>query len=336
MKRRTFLPFATGALLASTATVAATARAATGLTIATGTKGTAYHLIGQVLADQVRDSVPQSACVVLDTSGGVENMRLLRQGKAQVAFVNAAAAWEASLGLHAFQGQPVPLRAVAALYPNSMHLVVRKGGGITRLRDVKGRRVATGAPGSGTEVIAQQMLAAVGLDPDKDVQRARLGLTESIAALRAGRLDAFLFGAAVPVKPIADLMAAGAAELVSSADAIGGMNRIYAHLYRRGLIPAGTYEQQPADVRPLDVWDLLVVAESLPGEVVYPMTRALFGNKARFTAAHPNMRFLDLARQAQESTVSLHLAAKRYFAEQGVQPFAREMGSLGDARLPQR
>lgn len=334
MKRRTLLQAAAGwpALAAGTAR----ARPASSLTIATGTKGTAYHLIGQALADQVRDSVPQSACVVLDTSGGVENMRLLREGKAQVAFVNAAAAWEASLGLHAFQGQPVPLRAVAALYPNSMHLVVRKRSGITRLRDLRGRRVATGAPGSGTEVIARQMLAAVDLDPDKDVQRARLGLTEAIAALRQGTLDAFLFGAAVPVKPIAELMAEGAAVLVSTADAIEGMNRIYAHLYRRGLIPAGTYQQQPANVRPLDVWDLLVVAESLSGELVYPMTRGLFGNKARFTAAHPNMRFLDLARQAQESTVSVHLAAKKYFAEQGVQPFAREMGSLGDLRPAQR
>jgi TRAP transporter TAXI family solute receptor len=334
MKRRTLMQAAAGgALLAAGA---AAARAAPGITIATGTKGTAYHLIGQALADQLRDSVPQSACVVLDTSGGVENMRLLREGKAQVAFVNAAAAWEASLGLQQFEGQPVPLRAVAALYPNSMHLVVRQGSGIARLRDLRGRRVATGAPGSGTEVIVRQMLTAVGLDPDQDVQRARLGLAESIAALRQGRLDAFLFGAAVPVKPIAELMAEGSAALLSTAEAIEGMNRIYAHLYRRGTILAGTYERQPAAVQPLDVWDLLVVAESLSGELVYPLTRSLFDNKARFTAAHPNMRFLDLARQAQESTVSLHLAAKKYLAEQGVQPFAREMGALGEERLPKR
>lgn len=334
MKRRVLLHAAAGWPVLGAR--AAMARFAPSLTIATGTRGTAYHLIGQVLADQLRESVTQSTCTVLDTSGGVENMRLLREGKAQVAFVNAAAAWEASLGLHAFKGQPVALRAVAALYPNSIHLVVRKGSGIARLRDLRGRRVATGAPGSGTEVIALQMLAAVDLDPDKDVQRVRLGLTEAIAALRQRQLDAFLFGAAVPVKPIAGLMGEGVAALVSTADAIEGMNRIYAHLYRRGLIPAGTYEHQPADVRPLDVWDLLVVAESLSGELVYPMTRGLFGNKARFIAAHPNMRFLDLARQAQESTVSLHLAAKKYFAEQGVQPFAREMGALGEVRLPQR
>jgi len=332
VKRRHML----GAALALTAERASSATISDAgrlqrLTIATGPKGTAYQLIGQELAACVKELHPGCDVQVLVTAGGVNNMNLMREGRVDIAFVNASVAWAASLGILEFQGGRVPLRAMAALYPNSMHLVVREDSGINRLADLRTRRVATGSPGSGTEVLALQMLVAMDIDPDHDLQRRRWGLDESIKALREGRLDAFLFGAAVPVRPIAELMGAGGVRLVSDADAIQGMNRIYSSLYREGTIPPNTYPRQPLEVRPLDVWDLLVATEHVPGDWVFDLTRALFERRERFVAAHPNMRFLGLRNQDPESTVSFHLGAKRYFATQGLQPFAHDLGYPGQA-----
>ncbi len=304
------------------------------LTIATGTRGTAYNLIGLELAAQARAACPACEVTVLETAGGIENMELLRQGRADVALVNASAAWEASIGINQFKDKPAALRALAALYPNSMHLVARRGAGISVMADLRGKRVATGAPGSGTEVIANQMLRAAGIDPDSGLQRRRDGLVEAVKAMRAGELDAFLFGAAVPVAPIAELLKEGRAELLPTVDGIKGMNRIYSHLYREGSIPADSYPGQSAEVKPLDVWDLAVVSESLPGPVAFELTRRLFEHQADFVKAHPNMRQLAIDRQSAQTTVSFHLGAQRFYASRGLQPFARQFGAAQAARPP--
>lgn len=304
------------------------------LTIATGTKGTAYNLIGQEMATQVRAACPACEVTVLETAGGIENMNLLRQGRADVALVNASAAWEASIGINQFKDKPVALRALAALYPNSMHLVARQGTGITSLAGLRGKRVATGAPGSGTEVISNQMLRAVDIDPDADMQRSRAGLVDAARAMRAGELDAFIFGAAVPVAPIAELLKEGHTELLSTSDGIKGMNRIYSHLYREGSIPGGTYPRQGVEIKPLDVWDLVVVSDGLPGQAAFELTRQLFEHQAAFVKAHPNMRHLAIDKQAVQTTVSFHLGAQRFYASQGVQPFARQFSARQTARPP--
>ena len=307
-------------------TASATGVPARSITIATGTKGAAYNLIGLELAKQIKEFCGDCDLKVLETAGGIENMNLLREGKADIVFVNASAAWEAFIGINQFKGKAVPLRALAALYPNSMHLVVRSEAKIKTLTDLRGKRVATGAPGSGTEVISNQMLRAVGINPDKDIQRSRLGLIEAVKGIREGQLDAFLFGAAVPVKPIAELLKDVSIELISSADAINGMNRIYRNLYREGSIPANTYPLQDQEVKSLDVWDLIAVSDEMPGKLAYEITKRLFENKERFMAAHANMHHLLLRKQDVQTTVSFHLGAQRYYAINGLQPYARQLG----------
>jgi TRAP transporter TAXI family solute receptor len=297
------------------------------LTIATGTKGTAYNLVGLEMARQIKILCPACDVKVVETAGGVENLAMLRNGRADIAFANASASWEASIDADQFKANAVTLRTLAALYPNSMHVVARLGADIKSLKQLKGKRVATGAKGSGTEVIANQMLLAVDINPDTDIKRSRLGLSDAVKAMRAGEIDAFIFGAAVPVKSIEDLLKEGQSELISSAESIKGMTRIYGHMYRVGRIPVGTYSQQALEVKPLDVWDLVMVADSMPGQLAFELTKNLFENRAAYISAHPNMQYLELTNQPLHATVSHHLGAQKYYASKGLQPFARQLNA---------
>jgi hypothetical protein len=154
--------------------------------------------------------------------------------------------------------------------------------------------------------------------------RFSLSLDESLARIREGKIDAFIFGAAVPVAPIAALLETGKFHVVPTAGAIPKMN-VYGRIYREGLIPANTYRGQEQDIRTLDVWDTLVVSEHFSWPAAYALTKTLFENKDAFVRAHKSMAYLDLTAQTG-TIVGLHLGAQRYLAERGVHPFAREFG----------
>lgn len=294
--------------------------------IAAGGKGTAYYLIGQELANQIRRIFPGCATTVIETAGGVENLSRLRDGQADIVLANSGLAWDASVGHPRFASKPIPIRTLATLLPNTMHLVVSNASGIKRLSDLRGKRVSTGSVGSGTEVIASSMLQGSGMDWDSDIARFSLSLDESLIRIREGKIDAFIFGAAVPVAPIAELMKSGKFHVVPTAGAIPKMN-VYGRIYREGVIPPNTYSGHTQEIRTLDVWDTLIVGEHFSWQAAHALTKTLFENKDAFVRAHKSMTYLDISAQSG-TIVALHLGAQRYLAEQGVAPFSRDFGFI--------
>lgn len=294
--------------------------------IASGGKGTAYYLIAQELANQMRTLYPGCIFDVLETAGGVENLNKLRNGQADVVLANSSLAWEASVGHPRFANKPIPVRILATLLPNTMHLVASNSSGIIRFADLRGKRVSTGAAGSGTEVVSSFMLQGSGIDWNADIARVSLSLDESLNQIRDGTIDAFIFGAAVPISPIANLLQSGKFHLVSTANTISKLS-VHGRIYREGLIPANTYSGQAQAIKTLDVWDTLIVGEHFPWQVAHALTRALFENKEAFVRAHKSMQHLDISAQSQ-TIVALHLGSQRYFAEAGVKPFARDFGFI--------
>jgi TRAP transporter TAXI family solute receptor len=299
--------------------------------VAVAAKGTPYDLIGREVGRQIKLFCPDCDVQFVETAGGIQNAEWIREGRLDVAFANTGVAWEASIGMGSFAGKEVPLRAIAALYPHNMHLVAQRSLGAKRLADLRGRRLATGLPGSGTEVVALRMLKAAGLDAERDVKRERVGVVEAVKAMKEGQLDAFIFGSAAPVSAIGEVLAADCCALLPTADLWSSMEGIYRHIYRTGSIPAATYRNQPSDVASVDVWDVLVVSEKIPGPLAFQLARALFERKEAFVAAHPNMRSVSLGEQSNLTPVSFHLGAQRYFATRGLQPFARQFGFAAPA-----
>ena len=173
------------------------------LNIVTGGTGGVYIVLGAGLADVLSKKMKISASAQ-QTTASVDNMKFIGQGKADVAFTLADTAFDAVKGNAPFT-EKVDAQAIAVIYGNYTHIVVKADSGINSIADLKGKRVSVGAAGSGTETIANRVLESYGLDANKDIQRERLAAADSANGVRDGKLDAFFFSGGLPVGAVVDL-----------------------------------------------------------------------------------------------------------------------------------
>ena len=295
------------------------AQKAVRLSIATGGTGGVYYPLGGGMANVISKYVPYAEATAEVTTASVDNCLLVGQGKADLALIMADVGWDAYQGKGKFKGK-IPLRTVAVLYPNNMHVVTTEGKGIEKVTDLKGKRVSTGAPGSGTEVKALRVLEAYGLTPDKDFTRDKLGVSESAGALKDRKIDAFFWDGGLPTAAVTDLGATPGIriKIISHGDAIPKMREKYGPLYVKGVIPAKTYPGQDVDVEMAVVWNLLICNEKMKGDVAYDIIKTLFDRKPELVASHRDARFLALEPQVGGSPIPLHPGVIRYFTEKGV------------------
>ena len=292
------------------------------LSIATGGTGGVYYPLGGGLANMLTKALPAVEATAEVTSASVDNIKLVGAGKADIAFTLADTAVDGFNGVGKFK-EKVPVRALAVLYANKSQWVTVEGTGIERLRDLKGRRIATGAPGSGTEIIALRILEASGIDPEKDVKREKLSVAESVNALKDRKIDAFFWSGGVPTAAVTDLAATPGLKikLLDHAEAVPNLVKKHGSLYVKGVIPAGSYPGQARDAHVADVWNLLVVHEKMDEKLAHDVVKALFERKADLVAVHKEAANLDLSAQYQGgSPIPFHPGAVRFFAEKGLKP----------------
>ncbi len=296
------------------------AQKAVKLSIATGGTGGVYYPMGGGMANLISKYIPYAEATAEVTTASVDNCLLVGAGKADLALVMADVGWDAFQGKGKFK-EKLPIRTLMVLYPNNMHLVTLEGKGIEKVSDLKGKRVSTGAPGSGTEVKALRVLEAYGLDPDKDITRDKLSVSESAGALKDRKIDAFFWDGGLPTAAITDLGATPGIKIkiISHGDAIPKMREKYGPLYVKGIIPAKTYPGQDKDVEMAVVWNLLICNEKMKGDVAYDIVRTLFDHKPELVAVHKQARNILLEPQAAGgSPIPFHPGAIRYFTEKGL------------------
>ncbi len=292
------------------------------LSIATGGTGGVYYPLGGGLANVLTKAVPGVEVTAEVTSASVDNIKLVGSGRADIAFTLGDTAADGLNGVGKFK-EKVPVRAVAVLYANKSQWVTVEGTGINKMQDLKGHRIATGAPGSGTEVIALRILEAYGLDPEKDVRREKLSVAESVNAIKDRKIDAFFWSGGVPTAAVTDLAATPGMKikLLDHADVIPKLVKKWGPLYVKGTIPAKAYPGQDRDVAVADVWNLLVVSDKMDEKLAYQITKAIFENKDELAGVHAEARNLDLQSQYKVgSPVPFHPGAMKYFAEKGLKP----------------
>ena len=292
------------------------------LSIATGGTGGVYYPLGGALANVLGKALPGVEATAEVTSASVDNIKLVGAGKADVAFTLGDTAADGLNGVGKFK-EKIQTRTLAVLYANKSQWVTVEGTGVNRMQDLKGRRIATGAPGSGTEMIAIRILEAYGLDPDKDVTREKLSVAESVNALKDRKIDAFFWSGGVPTAAVTDLAATPGMKikLLDHADALPKLVQKYGPLYVKGTIPAKSYPGQEKEAQGMDVWNLLVVSDKMDEKLAHDLTKAVFEHKAELAEVHAEAKNLDLQRQyAIGSPVPFHPGAARYFAEQGLKP----------------
>ncbi|MDN3357549.1 TAXI family TRAP transporter solute-binding subunit [Actinomadura sp. DC4] len=279
------------------------------LVIATGGQGAVYYAYGQGLARAARGHLPGAEPTVLSTAASVENLRLVADGKADVAFALADSAALAFAGKPPFDRRE-PVVALARLYENYTHLVVPAGSGIRRPADLRGRVVAIGAAGSGTELIATRLLTAAGAG--RDVRVRRLQLEDSATALRDGSVDAFFFSGGLPTGTIAELARTTPIRLIDLGDYAERLGEHYQAFYEERSIPASAYGLT-GPVRTVGVPNYLVVNAAMPADRAYALTRMLFEQKDALAVAHPEALHLNLRAAISTSPLPLHPGAVRYY-----------------------
>jgi TRAP transporter TAXI family solute receptor len=288
------------------------------ISIATGGTGGVYYVLGGALARVLSRDLPGVEATAEVTSASVENLNFVAQGSADLAFTLADTAHDAATGRGRF-AKRLPLRALAVLHTNVTHVVVPADGPLRAIEDLRGKRVSTGSPNSGTEVIAERVLRAAGFDLQRDVVRERLGFGESVAALKDARIDAFFASAGVPTSAVIDAAATPGltVRLLSDAHLVTRLVAEHGPLYAVATIPAGVYPGVSA-TSVTAVRNLLVVREDMPADLAYDVTRTLFTRKDELAAAHPAARELDVKTAAQSAVMEYHAGAARYYEEAGV------------------
>jgi uncharacterized protein len=310
------------ALAAIALAAAGPAHAQNRISIATGGTGGVYYPLGGGLANVLSKALPGVEATAEVTSASVDNIKLIGATKVDIAFTLADTAADGFNGVGKFK-EKVPVRALAVLYANKSQWVTVEGTGVQKMQDLKGRRIATGAPGSGTEIIALRILEAYGIDPEKDVTREKLSVAESVNALKDRKIDAFFWSGGVPTAAVTDLAATPGMKikLLDHADAIPAMVKKYGGLYVKGTIPAGAYPGQAKAAEVADVWNLLVVNEKMDEKLAHDIAKTVFEKKADLAAVHSEAKNLDLSKQYEVgSPVPFHPGAARYFSEKGLKP----------------
>ena len=203
------------------------------ISIATGGTGGVYYPLGGGIAAALSKFVPGMDATAEVTGGSVDNLKLIGSGKPYIALVMVDATQDAYRGEDKFKGNKVPVRTLMILYPNRMHVVSVEGRGVNKVADLKGRHVSTGSPGSATEVMAFRVIEAAGLDKDKDMKRERLGVAESVNAMKDGKIDAFFWVGGLPTAAVTDLANTPGTKIkmVDHANLVPAMNKKYGNLY---------------------------------------------------------------------------------------------------------
>lgn len=292
-------------------------------TIAIGTGGTGgvYYPLGGAIANVLSKNLPNVQATAEVTGGSVDNLKLIASGQSEVGFTMADAAQDALRGQGKFASGKVPLQTLLVVYPNRMHIVTVEGKGIEKLSDLKGKRVSTGSPGSATEVMAFRVIEAGGLDKDKDMTRERLGVAESVNAVKDGKIDAFFWVGGLPTAAVTDLAATPGLKikLVDHSEVVAKMNAKYGDLYSPGTIPAGTYPGYDKNNKNAEVWNIIVTGSKMSDADAYAIVKTLVEKKADLVAVHKEANSFNIENQVQaRSPVPFHPGALKYFKEKGI------------------
>ncbi len=287
------------------------------LSIATGNTTGVYYTLGGALAEAISQQTGgKLKATAAETSASVQNIQQLVAGTHQIAFSLADSAVDAVNGTASFT-EKQPIAALTRLYPNYTQVIARTDAGINTIADMRGKRVSTGAPNSGTEVIANRMLEAAGLDPSKDIQAQRTELGKTVEGMKDGSIDAMFWSGGLPTGGITDLFVSqrNNIKLLDVTDTLAKLQEINP-IYEQGVIPASAY-QTPADVPTVVVPNLLLVKDDMDGNTACVLTKALYDHKGDLVKANKAADGIKLETARDTDPVPLHPGAKKALDELG-------------------
>ena len=280
------------------------------INIATGGTSGTYFPLGGALADILNKNIPGTNASAQSTGASVANVNLLSQGKVEIAFIQNDIAYYAANGTEMFKG-----KQVAGLQGlETVQIVTLKKSGIKSVADFKGKRIAVGAAGSGTEANARQIMEAYGIKYD-DIKVQYLSFGEAASALKDGNVDAAFVTAGHPTAAIQDIATQNDVVLVPvDADKADSLIKKYP-FYTKLVIKAGTYPKQDADVSAVAVKCMLAVTDKMDADTAYAIAKALYGNLDRMKSAHSAANAISKDTAKDGMPIKLNPGAEKFFNE---------------------
>ncbi len=303
------------------------------LRIATGGVGGTYYPVGGLIAQAISNppgsrpcdkggscGVPGLVAVAQSSNGSVANIEAIAAGRVDTGFAQSDVAYWAHTGttIYLETGKVSGIRAIASLYPESIHLVARKGSNIRSILDLAGKRVSLDEQGSGTLVDSRLILSAFGLD-EKDLKASYMKPIPAIEKMKRGALDAFFIVAGYPANAVVELAKTAGAELIPiEGPEIDVLIDKYGFL-TRSSIPADTYEGI-GEVNTVSVGAQWIVSEAADEALVYNITKALWTDASQklLRAGHPKGREITLESALDGIAIPLHPGAERFYKEAGL------------------
>jgi uncharacterized protein len=279
------------------------------ITIATGNTGGVYYTLGGGLAQLISDNTKLRATAA-ETTASVQNIQQLVKGDYDVAFSLADTAADAVEGKGSFQGKQ-NVMALARIYSNYTHVVVRSSSGINSVADFKGKKISTGGPNSGTEVIAKRLIQAAGL-AEGDVQAQRLAIRPTVDGMKAGQIDGLVWSGGIPTPEITDLFTSMGSDVkfIDITPLLDNMKKVNL-VYDKANIPSATYKSLPGDVPTIVVPNVLLVRDNFTSGNACAITKLIFDKKDDLAKVHPSAKELSRDLAAKTDPVPLHPGAKQ-------------------------
>jgi len=293
--------------------------------IVTGGTGGVWYPLGGALGGVIGKNVPNTDATSEATTAAIDNLKLLVAGKAGMAFAyDYHAVWANEGKMTKELGKAQPVRVVMSFYEQPLHIVTKEGTGIRSVMDLRRKRVSVGAPNSGTEEQADYVLKALGIDWNRDFTREKLGASESVAALKDGKIDAFFWSGAVPTSSIIDL--ANTPGLTMVLLPVGGeiaekIMKANPAVFHKTVFAKGDYAGIDKDVETIAITAVLDAMESFPADKLYQILAAVFANTKDISAVWKGALRLtpekSITQMTPDAVKFLHPGAQRFFKEQG-------------------
>ena len=281
-----------------------------------GTGGTAgtYYPIGGAIAEVLNKEIPGMSASAQSTGASVANINMLSDGEVDLATVQNDIAYYAAHGTEMFQDKKVDgLQGIASLYPETCQFVTLKSSGIKSLAELKGKRIAVGAVGSGVEANVRQILAAYGVTYS-DIDAQYLSFAEGASALKDGNVDVAVLTAGYPTASVQDIASQNPVRLLPVEGKMADALIAQYPFYTKTVIPAGTYAGFDEEVPSVAVMAMLVAGPTVNDDLGYCVAKAIFSNLDRLQAAHAVGK--QIAKDTAKTGMSLPMnaGAEKYFS----------------------
>ena len=281
------------------------------LSLCTGNTTGVYYILGGGVAQRISRDLSGYRATAEPTGASVENLQRVVRRDCDIAFTLADSAADAVTAQQ-------PIAALARLYPNYTQVLARRSARVRTIADLRGKRVSTGSPNSGTEVIALRLLEAAGLDPDRNVHRQALSLPESVQGMKDGIIDALFWSGGLSTPGIRDVLTSlkGNVGFVPLDDLAPRLRRDHGPIYVDAEIPADKANGQSHPTPTIAVPNLLVVHAAMDEQLAYDLTRLLFEHQDDLgNNVHPAAKRIPPPKEQEADPVPLHPGAARYFRE---------------------